>query len=108
MDYSRKVLVLDLLSLLNDPGDLKNAPITEMRELGRERNVVAHGHFEQNPFQGDYKLVGKGRYSDYSPARLDGLTARCNVVWERLRDLRLYYLLDREEIDDLQLGARSG
>lgn len=108
MDFSRKVLVLDLLSLSNDPGDLKSAPISEMRQLGKERNVVAHGHFEQNPFKSDYRLVGKGRYSDYSPTRLDGLTDRCNVVWNRLRHLRLYYLLDREEIEDLQLGAHPG
>lgn len=95
VDYSRKLFILDLLSLSSAPGELKTAPIVEMRQLSKERNVIAHGNFDQNPFDGRYQLIGKGKYSDYSAERLDGLTARCNVVWHRLRRLRAYYWLDR-------------
>lgn len=107
VDYSRKLLILDLLSLSSDPGELKTAPVSEMRQIGRERNVIAHGHFDQNPFDGGYKILGKGKYSDYSPKRLDDLTTRCNAVWDQLRHLRAYYWLDKETIEDLQVPSNA-
>lgn len=99
-DFARKLQVLDLLTLAKHSGQLGEAPIEEMRKLAGERNVVAHGHFDQNPFDGEYQLKGKGRYSDYSAKRLDGLTERCNKAWQKLRFVDACFHFETLEVDD--------
>lgn len=50
---------------------LERIDLAKLEELNRERNVVAHGHFEQDPFSGDYELItNKRRHQDYSTDRL--------------------------------------
>lgn len=99
-DFARKLQTLDLLTLARDSGRLRDAPLDEMRRIAGERNTVAHGHFDQNPFDGEYQLKGKGRYSNYSPKRLDALTQRCNDVWNALRLIDAGFHFDTIEIDD--------
>lgn len=99
-DFSRKLQTLDLLTLATHSGQLKDAPIKEMRQIAGERNTVAHGHFDQNPFDGEYQLKGKGRYSDYSPKRLDALTRRCNEVWQRLRTIDAGFHFETLGVDE--------
>lgn len=98
-DFARKLQVLDLLTLAKHSRQLSEAPIEEMRKIAGERNVVAHGHFDQNPFDGEYQLKGKGRYSDYSPKRLDSLTERCNKVWQKLRFVDACFHFETLEVD---------
>lgn len=62
--YAASVDLLDILGGSNVL-QLHGAPIAEMRELGKMRNLLAHGHFDQNPFDGSYRVVqrsGKPRY----------------------------------------------
>lgn len=71
---------LDNLAMLKAmPMDLqlKYLDVDELKELNRLRNIVAHGHFEQNPFMGDYELItNKKRHADFSVERMDEITAR--------------------------------
>jgi hypothetical protein len=99
-DFSRKLQTLDLLTLARDSGRLKDAPLAEMRQIAGERNTVAHGHFDQNPFDGEYQLKGKGRYSNYSPKRLEALTHRCNEVWSALRTIDAGFHYEAIEVDE--------
>lgn len=55
---------------------LRDLQFEELVALNELRNVVAHGHFDQNPFQGDYALIGKTRRDDFPAKRLDEITAR--------------------------------
>ena len=88
---------LDNLELLKAiPIDLEldhpNLDIERLRALNRERNIVAHGHFEQNPFMGDYELIGnKARHQDYSVERLDGITAELDEHDSRISVLVDFY-----------------
>ena len=54
---------------------LSGIDIDGLSGLNGNRNVVAHGHFEQNPYDGDYWLIGKKQnYEDYSTERLNKIT----------------------------------
>lgn len=82
------------LELLSGPGALHNlapADFDEMRALAKERNVVAHGHFDQNPFDGSFQLSGRGNVVKYDTDRLGPLTARCIVMSEKLGVAEMYY-----------------
>lgn len=65
---------------------LENAPIAELRELGKMRNFLAHGHFDQNPFDGSYVVKprsGKSRYVKAESIR--AYTTRAFEVIDKLR-----------------------
>jgi hypothetical protein len=86
VDFNRKLFHLELLSLSTEGKPLHGLPIKEMKELAGRRNILAHGHFDQNPFQGNYTIKNKGQRAPFSATVLGKLTKRCDVVWEKLRD----------------------
>lgn len=49
-DFAFKLLVLDLLKSSTQGKVLEKVPIDLMKQLSRDRNILAHGHFDQNPF----------------------------------------------------------
>ncbi|MDZ4362945.1 hypothetical protein [Brevundimonas sp.] len=54
--------------------------IDGLSTLNGERNVVAHGHFEQNPYDGDFVLIrAKQQFQDFSSHRLDKITEALGV-----------------------------
>lgn len=106
VDFSRKVFHLDLLSLVSDPGKLGSAPLDEMKDIAGERNTLAHGHFDQNPADGAYQVKQKGKALEFSVERINGLTARCQIVWDRLRTLQAHYWLEPEIIEEIRDSSR--
>ena len=55
--FARRLEILQMLQSI--PFDLRISSINFRRigELNTHRNRVAHGHFDQNPFSGDYDIV---------------------------------------------------
>lgn len=90
-DFSFKLFVLDLLRSSTEGTGIKDAPIELMRQIAGERNVLAHGHFDQNPFDGSYSVVAKNVRASYPVERLDALTAKAAKAWERLRYSQAYF-----------------
>jgi len=76
---------------------LRDFPFDELVALNELRNIVAHGHFDQNPFQGDYTLVGKTRRDDFPAKRLDGITARLERAANMVK-VRIWFS-DLEDLD---------
>lgn len=84
-------------SLLPKMSIFHGVDFDELENLNQLRNIVAHGHFEQNPFQGDYQLITrKDRHDDFSTERLEAITSRLDnqakslkvAIWfEDLEDL---------------------
>lgn len=65
---------------------LQDVAFKELHELNELRNIVAHGHFEQNPFQGDYELITrKDRHEGFSAERLDSITTRLTAQADSLK-----------------------
>lgn len=91
-DFSYKLLVLDLLKSTAEGQGIQSVSITAMREMAGERNRLAHGHFDQNPFDGSYDVVTRNIRCTYSVERLDGLTEKADRCWDELRHASTYYV----------------
>lgn len=93
VSYAQKLLTLDLLKQSSKGRGIADVPVALMQELGAHRNRVAHGHFEQNPFSGEYEIIGKKAHK-YSPADLDAQTAEAKKAWNALRYSEAFYTFD--------------
>lgn len=91
-DFSHKLLVLDLLKSTSEGQGIQSVPVAAMREVAGERNRLAHGHFDQNPFDGTYDVVTRNIRSSYSVERLDGLTEKADGCWDELRHASAFYV----------------
>jgi hypothetical protein len=89
--FSHKLLVFDLLKSSLEGPVLKEVSVQLMRQIAGERNYLAHGFFDQNPFSGEYDIVGKNTRGRYSVERVDDLTAKANKVWQELRYPEAHY-----------------
>jgi hypothetical protein len=90
-DFAFKLLVLDLLKTSTEGKVLADVSIDLMKQVAGERNVLAHGHFDQNPFDGTYAIVTTKISAEYPVARLDDLTIKANTAWDALRYVGGYY-----------------
>jgi hypothetical protein len=86
--FEHKLLVLELLTETREGVGLKYAQISLLQRLAKERNSLAHGHFEQNPFDGTFEIVNKTDIKDYPLHQLVDLTAQAEHA---SNDLRLAY-----------------
>ena len=87
-----RTLVLDLLKHSSEARGIVSVPIDDIKEISKHRNVLAHGHFEQNPFDGSYLIEGRGQPRDYPAARIDKLTEKALKCWDALRSAEGYYI----------------
>ena len=83
-DFPLKCLVLDLLKVSTEGAGIADVPVKLMRTIAGERNILAHGHFDQNPFDGSYDVVAKNVRAQYSVERLNGLSKQATEVWTAL------------------------
>lgn len=74
--FATRVTNVGVLRALVPSLQLDGIDLSELSQLNGNRNVVAHGHFEQDPFSGEYTLIGKTVYRDYSTERLNEITQR--------------------------------
>jgi hypothetical protein len=90
-DFAFKLLVLDLLKTSTDGKVLADVPIDVMRQVAGERNVLAHCHFDRNPFDGTYEVVTTKVRAEYPVNRLEDLTRKTDEAWYALRHVEDYY-----------------
>jgi hypothetical protein len=90
-NFRNKLLVLDLLKSSAEGQGIESISIMSLREVGGERNKLAHGHFDQNPFDGSYDVVTRSVRSSYSVEMLDRLTEKTDHCWDELRHASAYY-----------------
>lgn len=80
-EFAKRVDNVRTLYAIAPDMPLAGIDLDEMSELNRLRNIVAHGHFDQNPFQGTYELItNKKTHADFSTERLDEITERLEKV----------------------------
>jgi hypothetical protein len=90
-DFWLKVLVLDLLKSSTEGGGLQDISASALTNIAKERNKLAHGYFDQNPFSGDYDIVVRNVPQQYSVEKLNALTKEANELWTALRCAEGYY-----------------
>lgn len=99
-DFSNKLLILDLLKSSTVAHGIKDVSVVAMRTVAGERNKLAHGHFDQNPFDGSYDVVSKNIRSWYSVEMLDGLADKANGCFDELRYSSAYYEFSDDQGDE--------
>lgn len=97
------------LVMLALPAHGHQVPYAEVRELAKKRNELAHGHFDQNPFDGSYRIVGKklDRGNEWPREKLEALIQETEGIAESIRDVYPYFWFDDE--DDVEaIDATTG
>lgn len=69
-------------------------PRPEIKALAGNRNELAHGHFDQNPYSGDYEIVGRKRRRPWSPSEIDALGDEADKIWDKLRTIEAAFLFE--------------
>lgn len=84
--FDRRLDNLRMLQGIKPDFRIGGVDFDKMKELNRLRNIVAHGHFEQNPSQGDYILItNKATHDDFSVERLDDITKGLTDTASRIK-----------------------
>lgn len=86
-NYASKIDLLDALGAMGVL-QLDGAPIGELRQIGRMRNFLVHGHFDQNPFDGSYVVrpIQRGKKPDHvRPEAIDAMSVRAMAAFDKLR-----------------------
>lgn len=93
--FDRRLDNLRMMKALAPALQIDGVDFDELAALNEARNVVAHGHFEQNPFQGDYVLITRAkRHDDYSTERLNEITTRLETQAEGIKVAVWFYDLE--------------
>jgi hypothetical protein len=79
--FSGKLLSLELLSHTTEGNTLKVLKFKELRNLNTYRNKYAHGHMEQNPFDGSFEILAKKPITNASTEALEKLANDAEELW---------------------------
>lgn len=92
-DFSQRTRVLDLLKQSTEGAGIADVSVTDLRSVAGERNMLAHAHFQQNPFSGEYWLVNRKGETDqyYTAARIDAAALQMGKAWMALRHAEAFY-----------------
>lgn len=83
---------LKMLKALPIDLELGALDLDRLVRLNGDRNIVAHGHFEQNPFDGDHVLVdAKQRKHDFPTDRLNRVTDELRHAARHLSAVVAFY-----------------
>ena len=99
--FNQKLTALDLISL-SHPQALPKTVLEELRDLSGHRNILAHGHFHQNPFDGSYEIVTpRNRQQRCIPVtQLDQLSKRADRAFDNLRYADACFSFDDLDADE--------
>lgn len=88
--FAQRISTAELLAT-GDEAEIASLPFQQLRTLGGHRNILAHGHFDQNPFDGSYRLVLSAKVQDYPIEKINALTAELGTLAEALRFAEVSY-----------------
>ena len=81
--FSQRLSLLGVLTSADT--HLPQVSVARLQSLNGDRNLLAHGHFEQNPFDGSYKVFFRQKYKDYPIARIERLADQMTDALEQFR-----------------------
>jgi hypothetical protein len=94
--FAQRLETLAILATSKD-GELGAIPVARLRSLNTDRNALAHGHFDQNPYDGSYWVVLKEKARDYPIQRVLALASELTQIAEQLYRTEVFY--DFEDLD---------
>lgn len=88
-DFSARLALLEGIAPMAD--NLRGLPFALLRSIATVRNKLAHGHFNQNPFGGDYKLIVREKHRQFSTADVRAFTGQLCEINAHLRVAYVVY-----------------
>jgi hypothetical protein len=92
--FAQRLETLDLLRSSTENGELSALPLARLRVLNSDRNQLAHGHFDQNPFDGSYTLLLSAKTRNFPIMRVAELASELAAIAEQFRFTELAYQFD--------------
>jgi hypothetical protein len=96
--FAQRLEKLEILVSTTKNHQLSGLPVEKLRALNGDRNNLAHGHFDQNPYDGSYQLILAAKIRDYPIARILALAEVLAQIVETLRTAEILY--DFEDLSD--------
>jgi hypothetical protein len=91
--FAKRLELLDVLMSSSMVADLSTLSLDALRSLNTSRNLVVHGHFDENPFDGSYKLISKQKEREFPIELLIELNHKLFEIVQKLRVIEMQYLL---------------
>lgn len=100
--FEQRLCNLAMLSDLVPQLGIPDIDFAELRQLNNDRNNVAHGHFDQNPYDGSYVLLTSKQfeaakrqtYENYPISALNRITDKLKRAAETLHEAELAIQFD--------------
>jgi hypothetical protein len=92
--FAERLEKLEILMSSAKNSQLLTIPIAQLKSLNGDRNNLAHGHFDQNPYDGSYKLILRAKVRDYPLSRILALTQKLTQIIEVLNATEIQYAFD--------------
>jgi hypothetical protein len=103
--FAQRISTAELLATPADASEIASLPFQQLRTVGGHRNALAHGHFDQNPFDGSYRLVLSAKVQDYPIEKINALTAEIEALAETLRFAEVSYHFADVTDEEATLGG---
>jgi plasmid maintenance system killer protein len=101
--FAQRLEKLDLLVSSTKDQQLSALPVAKLRLLNTDRNNLAHGHFDQDPYDGSYRLILAAKTRDYPISRIVALGDELAQIVEFLRTTEILY-----DFEDLSKQSTDG
>ncbi|WP_282611016.1 hypothetical protein [Pelagibius sp. Alg239-R121] len=88
MRFEHRLYVLELI-LLAFP-EASSLPAAEIRKLSKDRNKLAHGHFDENQFSEDYEIPGRKEVRNWTDQDFSKLVEKSDELYQQLRQLEAF------------------
>jgi hypothetical protein len=97
-DFALKLFFLDRLKHSSGGCGIKHVSIPDLKNISGARNFFAHGHFDQNPYDGSYVVRLRDKKPSYYSAKvIDGLTEHATKASDALRSSHAFYLFSSNQ-----------
>jgi hypothetical protein len=103
--FAQRLEKLEILVSTTKDRQLSGLPVAKLRSLNSDRNNLAHGHFDRNPYDGSYTLILAAKTRDYPIARIVALTDELAQIVDYLRTTEILY--DFEDLSDESTENKS-
>jgi hypothetical protein len=98
--FAQRLEKLEILVSSTTNRQLLAIPVAKLKSLNGDRNKLAHGHFDQNPYDGTYTVIQRAKARDYPVSKILDLTQELTGIIEILKTAELLYHFDDLTADD--------
>lgn len=89
--FAQRLTTLEILASATPTSRISASPTEKLRALNTDRNNLAHGHLDQNPFDGSYSIVLAKKAREYPADQVRSLAAELMQIAEWLRTTEILY-----------------